>query len=93
MKRIDKESLSQDLIFSKKKWILTKTHGYEIAVVSESTRGEWLGFTGTIFSLIVTGIGILTGKYKQNILDDYESFENSIHFHEIKTLAHKCTRK
>ncbi len=70
-----------------------KTHGYEIAVVSESTRGEWLGFTGTIFSLIVTGIGILTGKYKQNILDDYESFENSIHFHEIKTLAHKCTRE
>ncbi len=70
-----------------------KSHGYEIAVVSESTRWEWLWFTGTVFSLIVTGIGILNGKYKPNILDDYESFESSTQFHEIKTLAHKCSWK
>lgn len=67
-----------------------KSYGYQISIVSESTRGEWLWFTGTIFSLMVAGIGMLVGKYKSNMLDDYETFQKSTHFHEIKTIAHQC---
>lgn len=67
-----------------------KSHGYQISIVSESTRGEWLGFSGTMFSLMTTGIGMLVGKYKSDMLDDYETFEKSAHFHQIKTIAHEC---
>lgn len=67
-----------------------KSYGYQITILSESTRGEWLWFSWTIFSLMTTGVGILVGKYKSTLLDDYEKFEKSTDFHEIKTIAHKC---
>lgn len=68
-------------------------HWYSISIVSESMRGEWLWFTGTIFTLIVAALGIMTGKYKSTIFDNYETFKQSSSFKDIKTIAHQCTQK
>lgn len=70
-----------------------KWYGYQVMIVTESTRGEWLWFTWTIFSVLVAGMGIVSGKYKPSLLDDYEMFQKSTQFHEIKSIAHQCTRE
>ncbi len=69
-----------------------KKFWYTIAVLTESTRGEGLWFTWTVFSLVVAGLGIMTGKYKASLFDDYATFERSTYFQDIKSIAHQCTR-
>lgn len=71
--------------------LLDKNYWFEISVVSECMRWEWVWFTGTIMSLLVSGIYYENGNLSQKDLDNYEKFQNSSLFREINNLAHQCT--
>ncbi len=71
--------------------LLDKNYWFEITVFSECSKWEWVWFTGTIMSLLVSGIFCLEWKLSQNDLNNYEKFQASNLFREISNLAHKCT--
>jgi len=71
--------------------LLDKNYWFEITVFSECSKWEWVWFTGTIMSLLVSGIFCLEWKLSQNDLNNYEKFQTSNLFREISNLAHKCT--
>lgn len=68
-----------------------KNYGFEVNVVSESIKWEWVWFTGTIMSLLVSWIYYENGRFSREDLKDYEKFQNSNLFREINNLAHQCT--
>ena len=71
--------------------LLDKNYWFEITVFSECSKWEWVWFTGTIMSLLVSGIFCLEWKLSQNDLNNYEKFQTSNLFREINNLAHQCT--
>ena len=68
-----------------------KNYWFEVSIVSECTRWEWYGFTGTMMSLLVSWIYYHNGKLSNDDLKNYEKFQNSGLFREINNLAHQCT--
>ena len=68
-----------------------KNYWFEISVVSECTKWEWVWFTGTIMALLVSWIYYQNGKLSHEDLRDYEKFQASNLFKEITNLAHQCT--
>ena len=68
-----------------------KNYWFEISIVSECSKWEWVWFTWTIMSLLVSWIYYEEGKLSKDDLKDYERFQNSNLFREINNLAHKCT--
>ncbi len=68
-----------------------KNYWFEISVLSEWSKWEWYGFTGTMMSLLVSWIYYQDGKLSNDDLKNYEKFQNSNLFREINNLAHKCT--
>ena len=71
--------------------LLDKNYWFEISIVSECSKWEWVGFTGTIMSLLVSWIYYEEWKLTHENLKNYEKFQNSSLFREINNLAHKCT--
>ena len=71
--------------------LLDKNYWFEISVVSESSKWEWVWFTWTIMALLVSGIYYQNGKFSREDLKDYKNFQASNLFIEINNLAHKCT--
>ena len=71
--------------------LLDKNYWFEITVVSECAKWEWVWFTGTMMSLLISGIFCLEWKLSQNDLNNYEKFQSSNLFREINNLAHQCT--
>ena len=68
-----------------------KKYWYEVSIVSESVRWEWVGFTGTIMTLLISWIYYLEGYLTLSLLSDYPKFQNSKIFKEINQLAHQTT--
>lgn len=64
---------------------------YEITVLSECMRWEWVGFTGTMMSLLVSWIYYLKWDLTSKMLGDYQKFQNSGLFKNISDLAHEAT--
>ena len=71
--------------------LLDKNYWFEISVVSECLRWEWVWFTGTVMALLISWIYYEEGKLSHDNLKDYEKFQESNLFREINNLAHKCT--
>lgn len=71
--------------------LLDKNYWFEISIVSECLKWEWVWFTGTIMSLLISWLYYEDGRLSNDDLKNYEKFQNSNLFREIANLAHKCT--
>lgn len=72
-------------------WLSAKKYWYEICVVSECVKWEWVGFTWTIMSLLISWIYYTEKRLTAEDLSDYNKFQNSKTFKEINQLAHQGT--
>jgi len=72
--------------------LLNYNYGFEITVFSECFRWEWVWFTWTIMSLLVSWIYCIIWKLSSDTLRDYKMFEQSQLFKNIKNLSHQATR-
>ena len=66
-------------------------HWFEVTVFAECAKWEWVGFSGVVMALLVSWLYYLDWRISVDLLKDYEKFQNSIAFKEIKLLAHQCT--
>ena len=64
---------------------------YEISILSEVIKWEWLGFTWVMMALIVSWIYYLEGKISNEILNNYIVFQHSELFNKINNIAHHAT--
>ena len=71
--------------------LLEKNYWFEVCIVSETSRWEWVWFTGTIMALLVSWLYYEEWRFSDCDLKNYEKFQNSSLFREITNLAHKCT--
>lgn len=65
-------------------------HWFEINVFSECAKWEWMWFSGVVMALLVSWLYYLDWRISIDLLKDYEKFQNSNVFREIKLLAHQC---
>ena len=68
-----------------------KKYWFEVSIVSECVKWEWIGFTWTIMSLLISWIYYLEKRLTIDQLSDYPKFQNSKTFKEIYQLAHQGT--
>lgn len=68
-----------------------KKYWYEISVVSECVKWEWVGFSWTIMALLISWIYYLEKELSIDLLKNYEEFQNSEIFRKINQLAHQGT--
>ena len=68
-----------------------KNYWFEVSIVSEWLKWEWIWFTGTIMSLLISWIYYEEWKLTHEDLRNYEKFQNSSLFREINNLAHQST--
>ncbi|MDP2103807.1 MAG: hypothetical protein Q8K26_02705, partial [Candidatus Gracilibacteria bacterium] len=58
-------------------------HGYDVEILSESSRGHSLGFSGTSSVLIITALHILAKKLSTHIFEKYDEFMKTDVFQDI----------
>ena len=58
-------------------WLSAKKYWYEICVVSECAKWEWVGFTWTIMSLLISWIYYTENRLTAEDLSDYGKFQKS----------------
>ena len=63
---------------------------FEVSVLAECAKWEWVWFSGVVTALLVSWLYYLDWKISIDLLKDYEKFQNSSVFKEIKLLAHQC---
>ena len=68
-----------------------KKFWYEVSIVSECLKWEWVWFTWTIMSLLISWIYYIENRLTIDLLSDYPKFQNSKIFKEINQLAHQWT--
>ena len=68
-----------------------KKYWFEVSIVSECVKWEWIGFTWTIMSLLISWIYYLENRLTIDQLSDYPKFQDSKTFKEIYQLAHQGT--
>lgn len=71
--------------------LMDKNYWFEISIVSECAKWEWYWFTGTMMSLLISGIYYQNWRLSSDDLKNYERFQASNLFREINNLAHQCT--
>ena len=71
--------------------LMDKNYWFEISIVSECVKWEWYWFTGTMMSLLISGIYCQNWMLSSDDLKNYERFQASNLFREINNLAHQCT--
>lgn len=62
---------------------LNLEHGYDVEILSESSRGHSLGFSGTSSVLIITALHILAKKLSTQTFEKYDEFMKTDIFQDI----------
>ena len=90
LEKFNKEYVNAIDFLEKKLDLSGYRYWFEVSVFAECAKWEWVGFSGVIMALLVSWLYYLDEKISIDLLKDYEKFQNSGVFKEIKLLAHQC---